>query len=375
MKILLVVTGFPSVSQPARSTFNFTYAHELALNHKVTILYIRAINPKRPLIKRTQHNNIDIVELSIILPFFGLFKQIPVFAALFRLVLPLLKFDVDVIQGVGGHTSIAAYLLSKKLRKPYFLHFIGGDINTDLPYFFNNQMFKDSIFHCSFLAFESKALENIFDTYFTNIKNKGVIYRGIKLAEYDYHFDSPYEINVLFLGGMPENSNLKGGFTLLESINELNKKTLATKLHFYIGGPEIPEMSAFIKGISNPNMEIHIIGAINKTEVKKYMAKSHLVIIPSLSEGLPNVMWEAMATGNMIIASKVGGIPEILNDTTLGVLINSNAPNELTEALFNITSEPKKIENYVKNARNKVESFNYQSFIDKNVTLFHNSST
>lgn len=370
MHILLVVTGFPSISEPARSTFNLIYANELALNHKVTILYLRAINPKRWFINRTKEGNINIVELSIMLPMIGLFNQIPAFSFFFKLFLLFFKFDADIIQGVGGHTSIAAYLLSKKLKKPYFLHFIGGDLNVDIVYFFKNQTFKDSILNCSFSAFESQALELIFDTYFVGVKDKGVIYRGIKLKEYTYHFDYTSEINLLFLGGMPQNTNCKGGLTLMDTISVLDKKAWNVKLRFYIGGPEVPDISAFIKQLSNPNIEVINIGAINKAAVKKYMAKSHIVLIPSESEGLPNVMWEGMATGNMIIASRVGGIPEIINTPDLGILIKPLITEELTEAIMNVVLQPEKIEAYALQARTRVELFDYQSFIDRNMALF-----
>ena len=100
------------------------------------------------------------------------------------------------------------------------------------------------------------------------------------------------------------------------------------------------------------------------------MAKSHIVLIPSESEGLPNVMWEGMATGNMIIASRVGGIPEIINTPDLGILIAPLITKELTEAITNVALQPNKIEAYALQGRTKVELFDYQSFIDTNIGMF-----
>ena len=373
MKILLVVTGLPSASEPARSAFNATYANELTNKDDLTIVYLRSMHPKRWFIRNTQLNKIDVVELSLFLPFIPLYKQITFFTLLLNLVLAVKRFNVDVIQGMGGETAIAAYSIAKKLKKPYFLHYIGGDLNVSIKYFFPKKMYRTSVKNCTFNGFESKALEVIFDTYFKDIKNKSVIYRGIKIEEYAYHFEYSNVINLLFLGGMPANTNEKGGFTLLDSIRALDKKELGVKLRFHIGGPEIPDISELVKSISNRNIEVIAIGAISKAKVKEYMAQSHIVLIPSEAEGLPNVMWEAMATGNMVIASAVGGIPEIINTPDLGILIAPNSSRELTHAIINAAAEPQKIENYALHGRKKVESFNYTSFIDNYNTLFKNA--
>jgi len=55
--------------------------------------------------------------------------------------------------------------------------------------------------------------------------------------------------------------------------------------------------------------------------------------VPSLREGCPNVVLEALACGKPVVASNVGGIPEIINSSQLGFLVPPNNVDELTKAL------------------------------------------
>jgi glycosyltransferase involved in cell wall biosynthesis len=62
------------------------------------------------------------------------------------------------------------------------------------------------------------------------------------------------------------------------------------------------------------------------------MAASNLVCLPSYSEGLPNVVIEALASGRPVVASEVGGIPELI-DSNCGVLVTPRDSERLESAL------------------------------------------
>jgi glycosyltransferase involved in cell wall biosynthesis len=68
------------------------------------------------------------------------------------------------------------------------------------------------------------------------------------------------------------------------------------------------------------------------------MAAADLVTLPSYAEGCPNVVLEALASGRPVVATKVGGIPEIM-DESVGRLVPPKDVSSLTAALNEVLSQ------------------------------------
>src|SRR5207253_1229095 len=77
---------------------------------------------------------------------------------------------------------------------------------------------------------------------------------------------------------------------------------------------------------------VHFAGYQSPDAVPVWMAAADVVCLPSLTEGCPNVVLEALACGRPVVASRVGGVPEILSDET-GVLISPGSPEELAQGI------------------------------------------
>lgn len=80
-------------------------------------------------------------------------------------------------------------------------------------------------------------------------------------------------------------------------------------------------------------LRVHLPGAIAPDAVARWMTAANLFALPSYSEGYPNVLVEALACGRPIVATHVGGIPEIVDDTT-GMLIAPRDEATLQRALI-----------------------------------------
>jgi glycosyltransferase involved in cell wall biosynthesis len=70
-----------------------------------------------------------------------------------------------------------------------------------------------------------------------------------------------------------------------------------------------------------------------RTDIPEVLKAYDVFVLPSIAEGLPGALLEAMATSIPVIASRVGGVPEILNDPSLGIMLSPSSMDELALAM------------------------------------------
>ena len=83
-----------------------------------------------------------------------------------------------------------------------------------------------------------------------------------------------------------------------------------------------------------------LLGNVMHKELPALMQYASLVVLPSYHEGVPNVLLESMAAGTPVVATAVGGIPEIVEQDVTGILVPSAEPVMLAEALKQALQKP-----------------------------------
>jgi glycosyltransferase involved in cell wall biosynthesis len=68
-------------------------------------------------------------------------------------------------------------------------------------------------------------------------------------------------------------------------------------------------------------------------QIPLYMAAADILVLPSHFEGTPNVVLEALASGRRVVATSVGGVPDLITSSTLGTLVPSGDPDALAQAI------------------------------------------
>lgn len=91
-------------------------------------------------------------------------------------------------------------------------------------------------------------------------------------------------------------------------------------------------LDALLEKAAKMKVTEHIVFAGMRRDIPALLSISDLFVLPTLTEALPTVLAEAMAAHKPVIASKVGGVPEMINDHENGLLISPANPKELAEA-------------------------------------------
>ncbi len=147
------------------------------------------------------------------------------------------------------------------------------------------------------------------------------------------------KIRLLFVGYVrPE----KGIEFLLEAIAD---KTLADKTELAIVGPwdKFPEyrrkLDREIERLNLPERVMWLGYLAYGPALFERMRESDILVLPSLSEGTPHVLLEAMASSLPIVATNIGGIPTCIDDGTHGLLVPPRDPRAIAQAVSTIAKD------------------------------------
>ncbi len=108
-------------------------------------------------------------------------------------------------------------------------------------------------------------------------------------------------------------------------------------LHFFIGGdgPLLPGIKGFIQENRLAD-QVTLAGWIHHDDLPAYLNQLRLLVLPSYTEGLPNIMLEAMACGTPILATPVGAVPDFIRDGETGFILGSNTPEGIATSVLEI---------------------------------------
>jgi glycosyltransferase involved in cell wall biosynthesis len=145
--------------------------------------------------------------------------------------------------------------------------------------------------------------------------------------------------NILFIGRI---SQLKGAFDLIEALHSLR----STGLNFqaWIIGPE-GEAGDFQKACDRlAKLELagvcELLGATPREKTLQFLSQADIFVLPSYYEGLPMALLEASAAGLPVIATSVGGIPEVVQEGCNGFLLLPGDIQSLADRLARLIVDP-----------------------------------
>jgi len=159
-------------------------------------------------------------------------------------------------------------------------------------------------------------------------------------------------------------TKVKGVPNLLEAIPRVLVKK--SDVEFVIGGDG--QLKGKIEKYleeENLNNKAKFVGWIPHDELPDYLNKLKLLVLPSYTEGLPNIILEAMACGTPVLATPVGGVPDVIKEGETGFIMENNSPECIATNVIRALSHPR-LGEIAHNACNLVErEFTYEKAVEK----------
>jgi glycosyltransferase involved in cell wall biosynthesis len=139
-------------------------------------------------------------------------------------------------------------------------------------------------------------------------------------------------VHILYLGGFA--NKVKGAAVLLDAIPAVLRGD--SELEITLAGPGEPPVAA------RPLLaagRVQWRGWLDHEEKEAALTRCDVFVLPSLSEGLPVALLEAMSWGCAIVATRVGGVPETLTDEEDALLVEPGDSGELERALVRLAGD------------------------------------
>ena len=143
----------------------------------------------------------------------------------------------------------------------------------------------------------------------------------------------------------------KGHRLLLEVFARLQSKIPSALLLIIGDGVELPAVKARIRNLGLKNSAL-AMG--QRQDVPTILASLDVFCLPSLTEGMPMTVLEAMATGLPVVATKVGGIPELVEEGHTGLMVPPGASGQLEAALLALANNPARALEMGRNGRERL---------------------
>lgn len=274
------------------------------------------------------------------------FETIP--TSIWRLCRVLTNRDVDVIHTHGLKANLAGVIAAKLSRKGHVIYTVHGGIS-----FSKEQPIKAKLY---------ETLERILIKYNTKVvtvsnllqkklqkraqcDDKSIITintginehrlepkTNIEAMKQDFHI--PTNSNVI--GTIARLAPQKGLCYLIKAVKRVISSKPNTVLVIAGDGPLRNELRCLARE-EEVLSHIRFLGFVQ--DIGSLLELIHVFVLPSWTEGLPITILEALLAGKAVVATKVGGIPEVIEDEVNGLLVEPRDPDTLADRILRLLND------------------------------------
>jgi glycosyltransferase involved in cell wall biosynthesis len=294
------------------------------------------------------------------------------FAASFLKLISILKKEKpEIVQNYLFHADILGRVAAKLMRIPVVISSlrsveIGGRLRE--------RLLGITDFCVNMATAVSQEVANVHISKGTTKRKIRVIHNGVELG--NSHPGNRSSVKraiglkdstflLLTIGRL---EGVKGHSFLFRALELLKKKDYEFKLLVVGRGRQRENLK---EEIINRRLEDKVILTGEREDIQGLLTASDAFILPSLWEGLPNVLLEAMAAGLPVIATRVGGIPEVVTHNETGLLVEVKDSTALAEAIGRIVKEDGLRERLAQNAKDCVrKNFDIKKTVAETESLY-----
>ena len=276
-------------------------------------------------------------------------------------------YDFDVIDAHYYYPDgVAAALLARHFKKPFTVTARGSDINFISPHLLPRKMMQWSARRASASIGVSLALTRAMARLNMPASKLLTMPNGVDLKKFNICSQSSARAELgwldvptlLSVGNLVEN---KGHHIAIQSLNRLPK----FRLVIAGAGPERGALEHLVES-TKLSSRVSFIGSVDQETLAKCYSGADILVLPSSREGWPNVLLESMACGTPVVATNVGGIPEIITSPSAGRLMAGRTATDLAEAVATLWNQmPERHQ-----VRSCAEQFSWTSTTEAQINLF-----
>ncbi|WP_048190963.1 glycosyltransferase family 4 protein [Methanobacterium sp. SMA-27] len=284
-------------------------------------------------INHKKHKNSFLIILEYII------TQIKITCMLFKITKNVDKW----IFFIGGDTLVFPMLLAKLFRKEVFLLFASS--STKIEQSSGNKLYK---FGKILSDINCKLADKILVYSPTLIKDWNLVKYEDKIEIAREHFLNFDEFKIEkhvknkenLIGYIGRLSYEKGILNFIKSIPELLNINKDLKFWIVGNGKLKNEIICFLNN-ENLNDKVILFDWISHEDIPKILNELKLIVVPSFTEGLPNIILEAMACGTTIITTPVGAVPDFIQDGKNGFIIPDNSTKNIVNTVISALNSTK----------------------------------
>lgn len=371
MNLLYISNLFPD-----KKSFNWGIYNARFVRHISKLCNVRVISPRPGFLFNKKF--FPCREDETVKPVYRVVPYVPVYGSRFNHILMRLflksaikkifnefKFDIVIASWIFPD-ACAVSRIAERLNIPM----VATALGTDIHQYINNPVRKKIILtelnNVAAIVTVSQSLAKLLIESGFEKKMVHPIYYGVEQdifkpgdrAEARARLDLPQNATlVLFVGNFLP---IKDPLLALDSFSKyVDNYKPQNPLMVFIGDGVLKSKLKSRAQYLGIEEKVIFAGRKRPEEITVYMQAADVLCLTSHNEGVPNVVLEALSTGLPVVTTAVGGIPEIIQNETLGKLVSERSPEKIADSIYNT----------IKNPPDKTLLVNYASKYDWNQTV------